>query len=234
MPRSSDNQLKPPQRLWLPLTDDGTQVDWAHVRPSTAARFEGLLKTDPNIRKAYQEENGIREDEEPFDLGLSEENVRKLLDGITTVNAMIFQLAAAKWIKHPFAVDANGKKLPFILEPESLRHMHFTDAQHRELDPRATKVAKKYEGKMPDWLKEHFDLYVFGAMFISYTAENAKATITAQVRRDMERAKENYARAQARDAAVNRPPDSDVPPSPTNGVDRNPPIDLGEAGQPSV
>lgn len=212
MPRLEEQSRPAQQRISLPLTEDGTAVDWEHVRPSTASKFEGLLRTDENIRKAFQEENAS---EEPIDFGLSEQNVRKLLDTVTSINASIFQIVAAKWIKHPlpFMKDPNtGKPLPFVIEPDLLKMMKFNDEQHAELDPRATRIAKKYENKMPRWLRENFDLYVFGSMFITYTAENAKAVMVAQVERDLARAREAQARMQQHGR-----------PQPVNGADRTPP-----------
>lgn len=207
----NQNENPAAKRISLPLTNDGQEIDWAHVRPSTASRFEGLLRTDPNIRKAYEEENHISSDEPEMDFGITESTVGTLLDGIAKINAMLFQIVAAKWIKHPLVTSADGKKVPFIIEPDSLQKMQFTPEQHAELDPRAVRIAKKYERKMPDWLKQNFDLYIFGAMFISYTAENAKAVITAQVQKDFIRLQQAAAKQQQAKAAGVRPADTDVP-----------------------
>lgn len=222
MARASETgeTVKTAARLSLPLTPDGTAVDWEHVRQSTAEKFEGLLRTDPLIRKAYDEQNGTGETAgvDPFG-GVTEENVRKLLDTVAKANATLLQIVGAKYIKHPLLRDTNNKPLPLVLEPDVLKQMEFSEKQHAELDPRATRIAKKYEHKMPGWLREHFDLYVFGSMFIAYTAENAKAVIGAQVRRDLARAQEAFVKART---PKNPQPDSDVQAQPVNGRDLHP------------
>jgi hypothetical protein len=228
MPRLSDD-AKPQLRITLPLNAEGTAVDWEHVRPSVAERFEGLLQTDENIKKAYQEVHGGGP-ELPPEFAISEENVRKLLDGIASINAFVFQFVAAKWIPHPLKFTGpDGKPLHFVIEPDIMQGMQFTSAQHRELDPIGVRIAKKYEDALPSWLKENFDVYVFGAMFIAYSAENAKAVIMAQVGRDLGRAQQAFAKARGRTVdgtpiPVEGPPPGPPPAAaPTNGVDQSPP-----------
>jgi hypothetical protein len=112
--------------------------------------------------------------------------------------------------------------LPFVISAQALKLMAFSDEQHKELDPRAYRIAKKYEGRLPEWLKKHLDLYILGSMFIAYTAENAKAVMETQVKLDLAL----VMRAQQAEAA--RPqgpqPDSDVPKP--NGRDVRPVNDL--------
>jgi hypothetical protein len=216
MPKLSE-ESKPQQRITLPLSPDGASVDWEHVRPTVAEKFEGLLRTDPNIKRAYQEENQIP-GEIPEELAITEANVAKLLDGITAINASLFQLITAKWIKHPLGwKDVNGKNVPFVIEPDILAGMKLTEKQHAELDPRGVKIAKRFEDVMPDWLKRNFDIYMFASMFISYTAENMKACMVGQVTRDLARARQSFV---DKKMAETRPGDSDR--VPTNGAERKP------------
>jgi hypothetical protein len=159
-------------------------------------------------------------------LAITEANVGKLLDGITTVNALLLQIVAAKWIKHPAGFrDVNQKPINLLIEPDILQGMKLTAEQHKELDPRGVKICKRFEDYMPEWLKRNLDLYLFASMFISYTAGNMRTAMVAQVNRDVARA-----RQQVRDqrAAQVQPGDSDkIPaaaaPGPTNGLDQNPP-----------
>jgi hypothetical protein len=221
MPKLSE-ESKPQQRITLPLSPDGTAVDWEHVRPTVAEKFEGLLRTDPNIKKAYQEENQILPPGElPEELAITEANVAKLLDGITAINASLFQLITAKWIKHPLGwKDVNGKNVPFVIEPDILAGMKLTKEQHAELDSRGVKIAKRFEDRMPEWLKRNFDIYMFASMFISYTAENMKACMVGQVTRDLARARQSFV---DKKMAETRPGDSDrVQVPPTNGMEKSP------------
>lgn len=221
MPTTDDRRSAP--RISLPITEDGLSVDWAHVRPSVAAKFESLLRTDSKIKEAYEEENGISNDPgvDPFG-GVTQENVHALLDTIGKANGLIFQMVAGKWIKHPFLKNAaTDKPVNLIIDPDLVKMMGFTPKQHEELDPRATKIAQRYSGRLPKWLRENMDLYMFGYMFIAYTAENAKTVLQLQIQRDIQRIEAQYAQQQAKQK---RPVDSDVPKS--NGVDQHPPSEF--------
>jgi hypothetical protein len=222
MPRLSE-ETKPQQRITLPLTLDGTSVDWEHVRPSTAEKFEGLLRTDPNIKRAYQEENQILAPGEiPEELAITEANVGKLLDLVNSANALIFQWVAAKWIKHPLGFrDVNGKPVPFIIEPDILQSsMQLTQEQHKELDSRGVKIAKRFEDRMPEWLKRNFDIYMFASMFISYTAGNMKTAMVSQVQRDLARARQTV--RDQKDVGMKAGDSDRVQPPPTNGMEKPP------------
>jgi hypothetical protein len=200
-------------RLSLPLLPDGT-VDWNSCRSSTVEKILTILKTDPKVQSEVVELRQAAEESASLFEGITTENVSSALDFIAKANATVMQMVGAKFIKHPLLKDKTGKPLPFLLSPDSLKHMEFSDKQHAELDPRATRIAQKYGNKMPDWMKEHLDLYIFGAMFIGYTAENAKAVMTAQVTEDLKRLQ---AAAMAAAQPRGPQPDSDVRP---NGRDR--------------
>ena len=240
MPTSTeDRDLRRAARITLPLTEDENAIDWSRVRQSTARKFEGILQSDPNIRAAYKEANGIQElTETPFDI--TEANVHSLLDGMATINASIFQLIFAKWVPHPLAKhipsfrDDKGKPVKFLIEPDILQGMKFTEEQHKELDPRAVRIARRYQDNMPMWLKKNLDLYLFGAMFLGYVAENAKMVMQAQVMKDFDRVQTHIRQAQAKQA---RPIDSDVPkkrstPVPINGEDAEAPWMMEEQAPP--
>jgi hypothetical protein len=218
----TESENKVAARISLPLSEDGLSVDWTHVRQSTAAKFEALLRTDPNIRKAYEEENGVVDggQTDPFG-GVTQENVHALLDTIGKANGLLFQMVCGKFIKHPLLKNAKtGQPVKFLIDPDIASNMGFSAKQHEELDPRATKIAQKYSNKLPSWLRENFDLYMFGYMFVAYTAENAKLVLTMQLNRDIKQAQYNYAQAVA-NQPKNPKPDSDA--VPTNGTDKNPP-----------
>ena len=228
---AKNEEQKSAARISLPLSDDGLSVDWSHVRQSTAAKFESLLRTDPKIRQAYQEENGMTADGETVDPfgGITQENVHALLDSLGKANSLLFQVIAGRYIKHPFFKDAKtGQPARFVIEPDIMQRMAFTPKQHEELDPRATKIAQKYSNKLPSWLREHMDLYMFGTMFIAYTVENAKAVLAAQYLRDLAKAGDMQRKAAAQPKGSQT--DSDVP---VNGVDRNPPPEFSPSPAPS-
>lgn len=220
---------KPARRtLSLPITDQGT-LNWEGIRGSTAQKLLELLQRDDKLASEFDEARGLTrgEDNEP-DLfgGVTQENIHSMLDWLSKANASLLQLVAAKFMPHPLGLkDESGKQLKLFVEPDVLDVMQFNEKQHAELDPRALRIAKKYEHKMPSWLRQHFDLYMFGSMFLAYTAENAKAVIGVQVQRDLGRIQANFAKKKAEDLRRNPPSDSDsIPPqAPPNGADMHPP-----------
>lgn len=204
------------KRVSIPLTDAGL-VDWDHVRESTAQTLLNIAQNDPEMAKFI----GGEKDEDGPNLaeGLTQQNVSSFIDLVQSANALVFRIAAAKFIKNPILRDANNKPLPLVLDPDLLtRTFSFTPEQHAELDPRATRLAQKYSSKMPSWLKENLDLYMFASMFLTYTAQNAKACIEMQVKRDLGRAREAFAQAQV-NIPKNPKPDTDA--QPVNGHDRD-------------
>jgi hypothetical protein len=204
------------KRLSIPLTDDGF-VDLAHMRASTLEKFDELIKTDPAIRDAFQTAHGAPDGGEPsLAEGLTQANVAAGLDILQSTNALVFRIAAARFISHPVLKDKNGKPVPLVIDPDVLQSaFSLTPKQHAELDPRAHRLALKYAGEMPEWLKKNLDLYMFGAMFLSYTAENAKNALGQQIKRDVSRVNEQW-RQQTMATPKTMPPDSDVP-KPGNG-----------------
>jgi hypothetical protein len=217
---TGDSEAGKASRLSLPLTNDGL-IDWEHVRGSTAEKVLYVVQNDPEIAKFAKGEDGA--DVADVFGGLTAENVSKGLDALCTVNAMVFRVGAAKFIKHPLLKTADGKPVPLFFDQDILdKSFGLTEKQHAELDPRATRLAQKYSGKMPAWLKDNLDLYMFASMFLAYTAENARNVMSAQLNRDLHRAQTAFATAKA-NQSKNPQPDTDAVktvsnvPQPSNG-----------------
>lgn len=198
----------------------------AHMRPSTASKLIELLKSDPQMRAAYAEVNGLAggatDDAIAAFGGLTEENVARGLDLVAQANALFFRVGVARFAKHPFIKDDKGRPQPIVIEPDILdAAFRLTPKQHAELDPRATRLAQKYSSELPDWLKRNLDLYMLGSMFLFYTAQNAKTALETQLKRDLARLQHAHARAQA-NPPHNPKPDTDAA-QPINGHDWTPP-----------
>ncbi len=229
MPQSIKDTPGRAQKLSLPLTAEGNSIDWDSVRPSTAQKVLELLKSDRVIKEELAEQQGGSgsSDDPGFDamLGeLTQENAGAFIDLVGKGSALAINVLASRFIKHPFFKDSKtGKPLPLVIEPDLLAKLKFSEEQHKELDPRVFRIAKKHQDDLPPWVKEHLDLIMLGLMFCSYTTQNLKVVFTEQLKRDYARL--NQARATAGMAAANQPkPNSDTPPSPkANGVDHNPP-----------
>ena len=191
----------------VPLTADGSAIDWQRVRPSSKQKLLEVVARDPVFRPE------TRSEEVPDAFGgITEDNVAAGLDLIQTANALVFRIAAAKFVKHPILRDKDNRPLPLILDQDLLdRSFRLTAEQHAELDPRATRLAQKYAQDLPPWLKKNLDLYLLVSMFLSYTARNAKLVLEAQIKRDLARAQQAFAHAKA--ATVGPKADSDAAPS---------------------
>lgn len=215
-------------KLVLPLTESGL-VDWDRVRPSAAQKVLELMRDDPTIKAELQGTTSEDESETPDTFaGVTQENVGAAIDIIGRVNALVLKVMCGRFMQHPLFKDAKtGKPLPLVLEPQALSALQFTKKQHAELDPRATRIAKKYSGNMPEWLKKHLDLYMLGLMFLQYTAENAKTALEIQLRTDVEKLKT----MQARQAPPGPQPTSD---GKVNGRDHTPPPSFSGMTEPPV
>lgn len=197
------------RRLSIPLDTDGS-IDWSGMRPSTRNRI--LDELGPDIASKLIAHNGGGDDPGMASSGVSitPANVRTALDLVSSANALLFSTIAPYLLKHPLKRDPQtGKPLPLTIDKDiALNAFKLTDAQHEELDPRAAVIAERYAGRMPDWLKKNFDVYVLGVMFLRFQAENAKNAITGQLTRDVT----NFRKMQ-----TSPPADSDQP---VNGKDR--------------
>jgi hypothetical protein len=203
------------KRLSIPLNDDGF-IDLASMRASSIQKFDDLIKNDPAIREAFTTSHGGPEPN--LAEGLTQANVATALDILQSTNALVFRIAAARFIKNPVLKDKTGHPLPLVIDPDVLsKTFCFTPEQHAELDPRAHRLAQKYADEMPEWLKKHLDLYMFGGMLLSYTAQNAKLAIELQVKRDVNRVNEMWRQQQVAQPK-NPQPDTDKPKP--NGHDR--------------
>lgn len=175
-------------RLNLPLTEDGLRVDWERVRPSNRAKFASLMATDPQARSVA----GFNTDTEQavdVDLfgGITQENVKAGLDAVNQLTAIAFRMLVPRIAKHPLKKDAKGAPLPLTLDADLLfKTFVLSDAQHAELDPRATKIAQKHGKKLPEWLQKNLDLYMLVGMYLRYSVENAQLVIKAQFTRDFD------------------------------------------------
>jgi len=169
-------------RISLPLNDDGT-FDFSSVRPTTQEKFYNAVKSDPEVMQKIglgpADDDGVN----VFG-GISLENMRATLDMLTKVNGIGFKMLAGRFIKHPFKKDAKtGKPLPFTFDPELIdQHFILTEEQHRELDPRATRLANKYS---PEFLKKNSDVIALVGMYLMYMSQNAAAVLQAQATRDL-------------------------------------------------
>lgn len=207
----------------IPLASDGN-IDWSSVRPSTASTFLNLIENDPKIREHIAELNGSGGGDDAPDLfgGITQENVKAGLDILSQVNALVFRIGAARFMKSPVLRDANNRPLPLVIEPDILeKSFSLTEEQHKELDPRATKIVQKYSGNMPEWAKKHLDVIMFVSMYLKYTSANAQAAIVGQIGRDQTRLRKAH-EEQTRIASTRTQPDSDVrrtppPPQKING-----------------
>jgi hypothetical protein len=223
MPKTSqDADAGKATRLSLPLDSDGF-IDLSSMRTSSLEKLDNIIANDPNVRQRLDELSG-KTDPDAADVfgGITQENVSKGLDMIQAINAGVLRIAAAKLVKHPLLRDQHGKPVPFVFDQDVLdKTFAFTPEQHKELDPRATRLAEKYSGKMPEWLKQNLDLYLFCSMFLAYTAQNAKAVMELQIKRDVARIRDEYTRSAAAQPK-NPQPDSDVVRTqPVNGHDRS-------------
>jgi hypothetical protein len=209
-------------RLSVPLTPDGG-IDWDGMRPSTRARLLSMTGEDATILESIGMAGWVRGNPDAPDgdggafPAITEENIRAAIDLLSQSNALIFRMGAARWIKHPLKRTLDGKPVPFVMDMDILtRAFTMTDAQHKELDPRALRLAKKYTSELPDWIKKNLDVYMLAAMYLKYTADNAKTAMGLQIQRDIA----NAVKAQGHVAATARPVDSDArtpSPAPGNG-----------------
>jgi hypothetical protein len=198
-------------RISIPLNGAGG-IDWDGMRGSTRSR---LLDMTPDIADRWQQETGVISndgDGGAVSVGLTEANVHECLDLISRANGLLFRIGVARFVKHPLKVFPDGSHPPLVLDPDIVdQTFRLTDAQHKELDPRAYRIAQKKLGDMPEWIKKNFDLYVLGLMFLKYTADNAQTAIKAQLTRDVQTAIQNQAAPQT------PPPGDAIPRQPING-----------------
>ncbi len=230
-------------RISLPLAPDGSGFVWEKMRASTKRALFDAVMADP--RRIYDEVGepvpGDTGDDpgggelDPFG-GITLENVRTGLDILSQVNALAVRVVGPRFIKHPFKKDpTTGKPLPLVIDPDILQTAFtLTEAQHKELDPRALKEAQKLSGKMPEWVKQHMNLCILACMYIKYTGENALTAMQTQVKRDAalaQQAQQRAARPMPGDSDAGRRPvriteepqpgtetvDTYPPPAPANG-----------------
>jgi hypothetical protein len=240
-PRNDDESGRTrSNRITLPLTADGSGIDFDSMRGTTKERLCDLMEA--NARDIYtQAGRPVPGDADPGEPGLDPfggitlENIRGVLDIMGQANAMAVRLAGPRFLKHPFKRDkTTGKPLPLVIDPDILAQCFtLTDAQHAELDPRALRIAQKYSGHLPEWLKRHLDVYMLCGMYIKYTGENALLAMQTQIKRDVavaQQSQRRQAKPQPGDSDTVQPnriteadeqtgsqPDTFPPASPANG-----------------
>jgi len=209
------------KQIALPLTEDSSGIHWDGLRESTRKKLGELIGNDPAaMQRMGLATTGATEEQPQLDLDITQENVGAALDAVNTLTSLGFAWAFPKVTKHPFKKLPTGKPAPFQIDPDLLRSAFtLTEEQHKELDPRALRIAKKHSEKLPEWLKKNFDLYALLVMFLKASAENGQNAIKMQFNRDFLIAQ----RFAAQRAAGATPTDTDVPsappPQPTNGAD---------------
>lgn len=234
------NKENKPQRITLPLTADGENFDFETMRSSQKERFAKLVNDNASeilaaggYETVADGEAGAEIEQPDLFGGISQENIRTGLDILSQANALALKIVAPMVMKHPFKKDSKtGKPLPFVLDVDVLQQAFMlSEEQHKELDPRALKVAQKYSGHMPEWLKKNLDVYMLCGMYLRYTAANAQKAIQVQFNRDLELAKQE----KIKQAAVTRrpiKPDSDSPSNGEAGLEPpTPPTATGGIGE---
>ncbi len=196
MPRKSneESEAQKPGRISLPLKEDGT-IDFDAIRPATQEKFLGAIINDPFAMEKIGLASAPDESGDGVDMfqGISEENMRAALDVLTKVNGLGFKLLAGRLIKHPFKKDEKGKPAHFQFDADIVdRTFVLTEEQHRELDPRATRLANKYS---PEFLKKNSDVVALVGMYLMYMSQNAQLVLQHQFQRDVELVKQAQAKA---------------------------------------
>jgi hypothetical protein len=203
------------KKFVLTLNADGTAIDWAGNRESTKERFISLVKGSSDVLTAIDRQPQCSEGNAPeVNAAFTQETTRVALDLLGTINAFALRLAVAKMVKHPFKADDEGRKLPFVIDPDiATSAFQLTPEQHAELDPRLEK--KLNELKLPDFLEKNLDWYLIGATYVKYCGENAKTAMGQQLARDLQvRGREEFLKNNT--ANKNPKPDSDAKPRTSN------------------
>lgn len=174
--------------ITLPVMDDGS-VDWSSVRDSTKEKFKGILSNDPTALEMVADVLGdIDTDDSGSEDGtptLTEANIGSVIDKINMGCAFGLAILANKFKKHPALRDAQGQPIKMAISPEVILSLKLTEAQHKELDPRAFKIGQKYMEKLPESVKKNFDGWMLAIMFLEYQAQNFNKMITIQTQKDL-------------------------------------------------
>ena len=214
--KSDDNlELSKASQLKIPLLPDGS-IDWDGMRGSQHDRILSMVNNDPTILEyigmSHLAETGNGDEVEVAKLEITAENVGIAIDSLSKANAKIFGFIS-HLMPHPILKRADGKKVPFVIAPDILNSCFtLTEKQHKELDPRALRLAKKHAKQLPNWLKKDFDFYMLAAMFLKFQGDNATNAMKAQVLRDI---------ATLQEAQRKRTTSSTFP-QPVNGKEQQP------------
>jgi hypothetical protein len=222
MPKKSNIPESDPteaSRIVLPLTSDG-KINWDKVRSSQREQFLSVVNDDiitlEHIGMSHDSSGSDNEEEGNEGLKLTTENVGALIDTFNKANTIVFRMVAPLVIPHPIKSRMARKRVPLVIDTDiALSAFTLSEEQHKELDPRALRLAKKY---MPEAAKKHLDVYMLLMMYLKYTGENCVSAITKQVNRDIEKMK---AEVVQQTAPLNQSPAPPPPPpvQPINGHD---------------
>lgn len=216
--------------LTLKLDDDGT-VDWGRTKESTKEKFKAILSSDPTALEMVADALKDVGDDEEGEAGetphITADNVGALIDQINLGCAAGIALLVGKFKKHPILRTPQGQPHKLVISPDVLlKTSQLTPQQHEELDPRALKVAKKYEGKIPAAVREHMDIWLLAIMFLKYQQQNFSKMVATQVALDIRAVTMKQAAAPPKPI----PPDSDK----VNGQSTAPPPPAQDQGGESL
>jgi hypothetical protein len=182
-------------RIVIPLDSDGA-IDWDQVRPSNRSQLLETVNNDVTILEhigiAHESDGTGEEGEDGAPLPeITNENIKTGLDIITQANALLFRMVAPMILSHPLKSVQAKRKIPLQIDADiALKAFLLTEEQHKELDPRAMRLAKKY---VPAASKKYLDVWMFAAMYMKYTADNAQKAMAAQIQRDGKKMMEQVA-----------------------------------------
>ena len=206
-------------RLSIPLNEDGT-INWGKVRPSQREAFGAIVANDATALEMIglaagdddspsSTDDSAEQPENLFD-DLSEDSAGQILDWLARGTAISFNFFISKTKKHPFLVNSARKSIPLTISPNILfPAFALSEEDHKNLDPKMLKEMQKHSHKMPNWVKENFNLIMLVNGFLQAQARNGMAAIAAQLQHDQNRI------AAARASVPNNPkPNSDATQAP--------------------
>jgi len=210
-------------KLTILVTPEG-EIDWGNMRPSVREKFLGLVENDVTTLEHIGMAAQDRPSEEGGEgkQGITLANVHAALDVLGKTNAILAQVIVPKVKVHPFKRTAEGKPVPFVIDPDiAVASFHLTEEQHAELDPRLLAQVKSIP--IPEWLDKWMEPILLFGMYAKFTADNLLAAMGQQVKRDYVIAKTAHDQRQAQ----TRVPDSDF--RPNGHVSPEPPSPTGES-----
>lgn len=214
-PTNPDDDRSLANRLVIPLNQDNS-IDWESTRESMKNQLLSIVNNDVTILEhiGMSHESGENDLEGMSGSDLEGEittaNVAAFLDGLTKTNALFVSMIIPRVLAHPIKSRMEGKRVPLNIDKDiALANFSLTPEQHKELDPRAERLARKY---MPASARKHLDVIMLGSMYLNYMTLNIKNTIEAQLKKDLKEIMQGGTST----APPQAPIDTDKP-SPVNG-----------------